>query len=456
MRTSTPGAVTRKKRNTAVRATKPGVLHHPRGKHGQLLSRQSQCTPFQTTCLQGGGCCPNTKVCCLGVIAQGNCCDPGQICIGAKTCCDTNQTGCGEACCDAGQECCGLKCCNTGGGFQCTDSECVAVAQSTNSTLSTTSASLSSLSSRTRTSTSATNSSTTNLFGSSGDNSTTSFNLVKVTTIGGVIAGISIAVGVVVYLIRRNRQRRRLAEMQRVTQRQYFHQPQPPPNFVGPPAHQAPGTPWAQPTQVLPNPARIPTYYTDNSSTVNILSTQNQQQLYYASNISRQPSTTAHSEFSGGSSDYQTSTPQPWATPVSMQPQRVNTPPTNTPWTEGLGASGEPSGAALGRQNTKARYVTAAQREEAAWEAKRREAQAAGMSGAGVSNANASMHASVGSGDMVLGRSTTPANSARNGGSRRRVTDDLGPADPPIPGGVQEFPPPAYSEYQSLGGPQAI
>jgi hypothetical protein len=29
-----------KKRNTAVRATKPGVLHHPRGKHGQLLSRQ--------------------------------------------------------------------------------------------------------------------------------------------------------------------------------------------------------------------------------------------------------------------------------------------------------------------------------------------------------------------------------------------------------------------------------
>lgn len=68
-----------KKRNTAVRST--GVLH-PRGKHAQLLSRQvmvhhtfqsccllisltqqAQCTPFQTTCLQNGGCCPNTKIC---------------------------------------------------------------------------------------------------------------------------------------------------------------------------------------------------------------------------------------------------------------------------------------------------------------------------------------------------------------------------------------------------------
>ena len=68
-----------KKRNTAVRAT---LQPHPRGELFQLLSRQvavhhpftscslliflsqqSQCTAFQTTCLQGGGCCPNTKVC---------------------------------------------------------------------------------------------------------------------------------------------------------------------------------------------------------------------------------------------------------------------------------------------------------------------------------------------------------------------------------------------------------
>lgn len=75
-----------KKRNTAVRATQSGVLHHSsrgKGKHAQLLSRQvvvyhpfkscctlliplvqqAQCPLFQTACLQGSACCPNTKIC---------------------------------------------------------------------------------------------------------------------------------------------------------------------------------------------------------------------------------------------------------------------------------------------------------------------------------------------------------------------------------------------------------
>jgi len=38
------------------------------------------------------------------------------------------------------------------------------------------------------------------------------------------------------------------------------------------PTYQMGGTPWAQPTQVLANSSRIPSYYVDNSSTINMAS----------------------------------------------------------------------------------------------------------------------------------------------------------------------------------------
>ena len=204
--------------------------------------------------------------------------------------------------------------------------------------------------------------------------------------------------------------------------------------------HQTAGTPWAQPTQTLPNSSRIPSYYADNSSAANMVSWQNQQQPPYGSEFSQQPSTTAHSEYNstnGSTSDYHA---QPWVTPAST-PQRG----VNSPWTEGPNApesrSGEMSGTGLGRQNTKARYLTASQREEVAWEAKRREAQTVGTSRVGVSNANAGADV-----DTI----------ARNGGRAGWAADDLGPADPTVPAGVPDLPPPAYSELQPHGGPQAM
>lgn len=117
------------------------------------------------------------------------------------------------------------------------------------------------------------------------------------------------------------------------------------------------------------------------------------------------------------------------------------------PWTEEPYASesrsGEISGAGLGRQNTKARYLSATQREEEAWEAKRREARAVGTSRVGVSNTSTIA-------------STAPVNTPSNGGSAEWATDDLGPIDAPVPGGVPDLPPPAYSEHLPHGGPHAV
>ena len=161
----------------------------------------------------------------------------------------------------------------------------------------------------------------------------------------GAIAGIAIAIGVVVYLIKRNRQRRRLAELQRAAQGQNFQGPQPP-NSVTEPMYQMTGTPWVRPTQVVPTSSRIPSYYADNSSTTNMVSWQNQQQPHHASSLSLQAPPTANSEYNstnGGSSDYHV---QPWAAPMSTHQQGIN-----TPWTEGSHAlesrSGEISGAAV-------------------------------------------------------------------------------------------------------------
>ena len=174
-----------------------------------------------------------------------------------------------------------------------------------------------------------------------------------------------------------------------------------------------------------------------------MLSLQNQQQPYHASEFSRQPSTAARSEFnstSGGSSDYHA---QPWAIPM---PTQGGTQPANTPWMEGSGASGlwsgEISGTGLGRQNTKARYITAAQREKAATEPKQWKAQTVGMSGVGGSNPSTNTIAS-----------TTPAISTSNAGSVGWATDGFGPADLPVTGAVPDLPPPAYSEYQPRGVP---
>ena len=100
------------------------------------------------------------------------------------------------------------------------------------------------------------------------------------------------------------------------------------------------------------------------------------------------------------------------------------------------------SGTEIERQNTKAQYVTALQKEEVAWEAKQREARAAGMSRVGASNANI---------DMIA--STAPASSASNGAGW--AAGDLGPVGPPVSGAVLDLPPPAYSEYQPQGGSQA-
>ena len=171
-----------------------------------------------------------------------------------------------------------------------------------------------------------------------------------------------------------------------------------------------------------------------------MVSWQNQQQPPYGSEFPRQPSTTAHSEYNstnGSSSDYHA---QAWVTPASTPRLGVN-----APWTEGPNApespSGEMSGTStrLGRQNTKARYLTATQREEVAWEAKRREAQTVGTSRAGVSNTDAGVGADAG-----------------NGGRAGWAADDLGPADPTVPAGIPDLPPPAYSELQPHGGPQAM
>jgi len=107
--------------------------------------------------------------------------------------------------------------------------------------------------------------------------------------------------------------------------------------------------------------------------------------------------------------------------------------------------SGEISGTGLARQNTKARYLSATQREEEAWEAKRREARTVGTSRVGVSNTDTGAIAS-----------TAPVNTPGNGGSAGWSTDDLGPIDPPVPGGVPDLPPPAYSEHLPHGGPHAL
>ena len=66
-----------------------------------------------------------------------------------------------------------------------------------------------------------------------------------------------------------------------------------------------------------------------------------------------------------------------------------------------------------------------------------------GTSRAGVSNADAGADAGVGA-------------DARNGGTAGWAADDLGPADPTVPAGVPDLPPPAYSELQPHGGPQAM
>jgi len=264
----------------------------------------------------------------------------------------------------------------------------------------------------------------------------------------GAIAGIAIAIGVVIYLTWRKRHRRRLAEA--AAQGHYLQQPQPPPNFVPQPPpnfvtqpiYQAPSMPWAQPTQVLPKSNRIPSYYADNSSAANMISWQNQQQPQ--SEFSQPPSTTARSEYNstyGGSSDYHA---QPWTTATSTPRLGVH-----TPWTEGLDASeshsSKMSDTGLGRQNTKARYLTATRQEEVTWDAKRTEAQTVGPSRVGVSNM-----------DNGTITSTAPVNTPSNSGSAGWAANDHRPTDPTVPGGVSDLPPPAYSEYQPHDGPQTL
>ena len=190
-----------------------------------------------------------------------------------------------------------------------------------------------------------------------------------------------------------------------------------------------------RPTQVVPTSSRIPSYYADNSSTTNMVSWQNQQQPHHASSLSLQAPPTANSEYNstnGGSSDYHV---QPWAAPMSTHQQGIN-----TPWTEGRMHQNRGQAKSL-----VLRYLSATQREEEAWEAKRREARAVGTSRVGVSNTDTGTIAS-----------TAPVNTPSNGGSAGWSTNDLGPIDPPVPGGVPDLPPPAYSEHLPHGGPHAI
>ena len=196
--------------------------------------------------------------------------------------------------------------------------------------------------------------------------------------------------------------------------------------------YQLASTPWVQSIQGLPASSRIPSYYADNRGATDVVSRQNQQRPHHASQLSLQPSTTAHSELNstnGGSSDNHA---QPRTISTSTHRQGIN-----TPWAEGSNTSeshsGETSGARLGRHHTKARFLTAAEREE---EANRREAQTVGTSRVGVSNAHTDTIASI-----------APVNNPRNGGSAGWATDEFGLADPPTPGGVPDHPPPAYSEH---------
>jgi hypothetical protein len=251
---------------------------------------------------------------------------------------------------------------------------------------------------------------------------------------------------VVIYLTKRTRQRRRLAAAQRAAQGFHFPQPQqPPPNPVTEPMYQTAGTPWAQPTQVLPSSSRIPSYYANNSSAANMTSWQNQQQPP-PSEFSQQPSTTAHSEYNstyGDSSDYHA---QPWATAASTSRLGVN-----TPWTKGSNAPGsrssEISSTGLGRQNTKARYLTATQREEVTLAGKRREVQSVGTSRVGASNTNTNTNTNT---DAIAIASTAPVTTTPpiNGGNAGWAADDVRPTDPTVPGGALDLPPPAYSEHQ--------
>jgi len=234
-----------------------------------------------------------------------------------------------------------------------------------------------------------------------------------------------VAIGVVVYLIRRHRQRRRLAEMQKA---QRLQPPQPPPNFIAEPTYQMGTAPWASPYS-----AHIPSYYAGNSNTANLLPSPSQEPLY-ATGFSRQPSMMTRSEFSSthtGSNDHLDMA-------VSRQPQR------------NASGSAEASGVGLSRQNTKARYITTAQREEAAWEEKRRRAQTAEMSRVGVSDTAEGTIADMGSWDIGLGRSGAPSSDESGG---RWAMADLGPADRLIP---PALPPPAYSEHYPNGDPHAM
>ena len=253
-----------------------------------------------------------------------------------------------------------------------------------------------------------------------------------------------------VYHTKRSRQRRRLAEIQRSAERHNSQQPRPRPNSVTEPMYQMAGTPWAQPTQGLPDSSRIPSYYADNSSATNMISRQNQQRPHQASDFSLQRSTTTHSEFNstnGGSSDYHA---QPLTASTSTHRQGIN-----TPWAEGSNASeshsDEMSGVGLGRQNTKAQYRTATQREEEAWEAKRREAHTVGTRRVARADTRRVAHSDtrrVARTDTIA--STAPVNTPRNGGGAGWATDDLDPIDSPVTGDVPDAPPPAYSEHHAI------
>jgi len=51
--------------------------------------------------------------------------------------------------------------------------------------------------------------------------------------------------------------------------------------------------------------------------------------------------------------------------------------------------------------------------------------------------------------------STAPVNTQSNSGSAGWAADDFKPtADPTVPGGVSDLPPPAYSEHQPHDGPR--
>jgi hypothetical protein len=78
-------------------------------------SSQEQCDPIGGQCCQiggvlpGGGCCTPTNVC------GPNCCQQGQQCLNANTCCNTRDICGGNTCCQAGQQCLeNSVCCNAG------------------------------------------------------------------------------------------------------------------------------------------------------------------------------------------------------------------------------------------------------------------------------------------------------------------------------------------------------